>query len=161
MVCDGDGGGDGGNGSGDCGDGAGDDGGKATATAAMAKAAMAKATMASRCGFLGLLNNGMFHFWVICWSTTLLRNGNTTARNLAAAATAIEGFATRQTVSAKVAKVCGRPYSIDITCAAYVLQRWQRQRHCGDSTGDDGGNSNGDRGDGDGQRRQRWRRRKQ
>ena len=56
MVCDGDGGGDGGNGSGDCGDGAGDDGGKATATAAMAKAAMAKATMASRCGFLGLLN---------------------------------------------------------------------------------------------------------
>ena len=82
MVCDGDGGGDGGNGSGDCGDGAGDDGGKATATAAMAKAAMAKATMASRCGFLGLLNNGMFHFWVICWSTTLsgvvgsARNGN-------------------------------------------------------------------------------------
>ena len=34
------------------------------------------------CGFLGLLNNGMFHFWVICWSTTLsgvvgsARNGN-------------------------------------------------------------------------------------
>ena len=39
MVCDDDGGGDGGNGSGDCGDGAGDDGGKATATTAMAKAA--------------------------------------------------------------------------------------------------------------------------
>ena len=35
MVCDGDGGGDGGNGSGDCGDGAGDDGGKATATTAI------------------------------------------------------------------------------------------------------------------------------
>ena len=74
--------GDGGNGSGDCGDGAGDDGGKATATAAMAKAAMAKATMASKCGFLGLVNNGMFHFWVLCWSTTLsgvvgsARNGN-------------------------------------------------------------------------------------
>ena len=97
MVCGGDGGGgggngsgdcgddeddDGGNGSGDCGDGAGDDGGTTTATAAMAKAAMAKATMASKCGFLGLVNNGMFHFWVLCWSTTLsgvvgsARNGN-------------------------------------------------------------------------------------